>query len=252
MSRTMGEAMEQRARVGDRSLAYTSLFITFLLHAAAFAPLAIIYGLGGGDDGPPLSDMTVIEASLAYKKNTEKKQPQKVQAPKPVTETPTGVSHEDQKAPVDRPDAGVAKEQSFEDIAKKFQDQREEEDTEEGETVKEGGDFNGSEHGFADVSSGDPWLQELAADVMNAWKLPSLEKGEGDAEGCVHLEPSGRIKDMEIPRKSGNSNIDRSVQLALRDVQKLRDDGAKPVPSHLMSQTTKWTCFKFQVPKEGE
>jgi hypothetical protein len=252
MNPALGQRGPQRAKDADRQLAITAVFVTFCMHAAVLGPLVVVYGLGGGkSDGPQLSDMTVIEASLAYKKNTESKQPQKERAPKPVTEKPTGVSHEDQRAPVERPDAGVPK-TNYEDLAKQFQEQHRDEDEDEGETQKAGGDFNGSEHGFADVSKGDPWVQELTAELYDAWKLPSLEKGTGDAQGCVHLDASGRILDTQVLKKTENANIDRSVQLALRDLQKAREDGQKPVPSHLVSLTTKWTCFVFPVPKEGE
>jgi hypothetical protein len=80
--------------------------------------------------------------------------------------------------------------------------------------------------------------------------MPTLERGSGDAVGCVRLGADGRITDTKLWESAQNANIDRSVKLALRALQESREKEATPVPRHLMEATTQWTCFKFHVNPE--
>ena len=223
----------------ERGFVVWALAGTVALHITV--PIAIL-NARSSDEPRPLSDMKVIEAALAYKKSDPPKQPQKDRRPKPTVETPVGVSHDDTKAPVDRPDAGPTPET---DVAKKAAEfLKSHQDEEEGDEVpKPGGDFNGSARGFVEVGKGDPYFQELAADFVEAWEVPTLERGSGAAEGCLRLDATGRVIDTKF-KASGNANIDRSVQLAIREIKKMRDKGDKPVPANLLQEATeKWICF---------
>lgn len=229
---------------------------TALVHVAV---ALFVFGLSdrsgcrnAGAERPKLT-MTTIEASLAYKSNTRSKQPQKrTRLPQPTAQ-PDGVSR-DENRPVE-PDKKKPAE-TEEDYSKQFEKYRQQRqnndddvdiDDDDKNAPRPGGEFNGSEHGFAEVSKGDPYMQELAKDVYSGWEVPTLEQGNGAAIGCVRLTSDGKIIDSQLETKSGNANIDRSVKLALTSLQEQRNKKPVAVPRHLMEITAQWTCFKFNV-----
>lgn len=232
---------------------------TFLIHGAiAVLVLGFSDASGCGDDDGDQGKlkMTTIEAALAYKSKTQSRQPQKRRrrAKRSATK-PQGVSRDETKK-VEEPKKTKEPEpeEDFSKAFEKYKEQRQRDDDEELEDLdneqeadKSGGQFDGSEHGFAEVSKGDPYMQELAKDMYASWELPTLEKGSGAAVGCVRLEPDGKVSDTKLETKSGNSNIDRSVNLALQKMQKQRNKKPTKVPRHLMEITTQWTCFKLNV-----
>ena len=230
----------------ERSFMIWAIAGTGALHVSV--PIVVLRLRDDEHERALLTNMTVIEAALAYKKTSDKKQPQKDRRPKPKAEQPVGVSRDDTKAPVERPDAGPPQEEDLAAKAAAFMEQHKDEDEGE-ETPKPGGDFNGSERGWVEVGKGEPYFQDLAADFYNAWDVPSLEKGAGAAIGSVRLDEQGRVIDTKF-EASGNANIDRSVQLALRAIQKAREKGDKPVPLNLLKEATEqWLSFSFDVTK---
>jgi hypothetical protein len=86
-------------------------------------------------------------------------------------------------------------------------------------------------------------MQEIARYVR--FEIPTLEKGQGEAFACIRISPDGRVQDTKV-RKSGNTNIDRAAEEALRRLteQRNKDPDVKPVPSELREITTHWICFK--------
>ena len=239
-------------------------FTTALIHGVIVL-IALGFASPGGCDSDDTSGgklkMTTIEAALAYKSTTKSKQPQKRRKrPKARVKTKAaGVSRDDEKK-VDPKKVKKTEETKKEDFAsdvdqyikqRQRDDEEDEEDEledeEEGQEERTGGQFDGSEHGFAEVSKGDPYMQELAKDMYSSWEVPTLEKGSGSAVGCARLGPDGKIIDIKLETKSGNSNIDRSVKVALEKLQKKRNKKPEKVPRHLMDITTQWTCFKLKV-----
>lgn len=228
--------------------ALSGLITTALLHGGVLAALAIFAG-AGDDNGQPRLQMVTIEATLAYKSKDQSKQPQKERRQKaPKVEAP-GVSRDENKkveAKKEEPEEDFA--DDFEKYKNMRQTTEEDEDMEEGEEApRPGGQFDGSEHGFAEVSKGDPYMQELAGQVYAAWEVPSLEKGGGAAVGCVRLAQDGSIVDTQLWKPAENGNINRSVELALANMKKLRKSAQTPVPRHLLDATHRWTCFNFNV-----
>jgi hypothetical protein len=198
------------------------------------------------DDGPNLDDMEAIEASLAYKKAEPKKQPQKKKnAPQPE-EKIEGVSRDDQKDPVEpkKDEPKKTPDEETDPLAKFRRDNDDDLDT--GKTKDEDvGQFDGSEFGFADVTKGDEYWQHLIADMR--WEYPELLAGEGVPVGCIHLELDGKVAEIKLHTKSGNDELDDSVERALKTLKKSRDDEPVAVPDRLQKQTRKWICFKFTV-----
>lgn len=240
----------------------SGVLITALVHGSIFGALVAFSNWDTTSEGPKLKDMTVIEASLAYKSTAKPtKQPQKPRRapPKPKAEAkPQGVSRDEQQAPKEKKPEPTPKkpeqpqEPDYSKLFEKYRDMRQSEEEEEALPVEDvpqqggGGAFDGSKHGFAEVSKGDPYMQELAADVYEGWEVPTLEKGTGTTIGCVRLKEDGRILETDV-WKSENANIARSVELALQRLEERRKGGNKPVPRHLMDATTQWICFKFTI-----
>jgi hypothetical protein len=64
------------------------------------------------------------------------------------------------------------------------------------------------------------------------------------------LQADGRIKavsfDPPIGQK-GDDDLQTAAEAALKELQKTRAQNPEPVPTHLLSITSKWLCFKFSV-----
>jgi hypothetical protein len=196
-------------------------------------------------EAAPLREQQVIEATIAYKKEP-KKQPQKNTAPPPV-EKPEGVSRDENKKPVDKPKDEKPKDQAKPDDKNPFG--KFARDAEDGPaTTPTVGDFNGDERGFAPESKGDPFFGRLRRD-MN-FSFPDIAKAGSIPVGCIHLQPDGRIKavsfDPPIGTK-GDDDLQIAAEAALGELKKSRARDPEPVPTHLLSITSKWLCFKFSV-----
>jgi hypothetical protein len=197
-------------------------------------------------EAAPLREQQVIEATIAYKK-VEQKQPQKNTAPPPV-EKPEGVSRDENKKPVEKPKDEKPKPQAKPDDTNPFGKFARPGD-EGPATTPTIGDFNGDERGFAPESRGDPFFGRLRRD-MN-FEFPKIAKAGGTIPiGCIHLQADGRIKatsfDPPIGTK-GDDDVQIAAEAAFAELKKIRARDPEPVPTHLLSITSKWLCFKFSV-----
>jgi hypothetical protein len=232
----------------------SGMVVTVLIHGGVVAGLLAFSGMGtGGEDRPPLT-MVTIEAALAIKgedsqqpvrKQSKRAQPRaEPDAIKPAD--PTTRAEKEPQEPPEKPEKDFS--EDFEKYMKRYEGSDDAGDVQDdAQDSKPGGQFDGSKHGFAEVSKGDPYMQKLAADIFASWEVPTLEKGEGTAVGCVRLAADGSIVDTDLWKPTKNANIDRSVRLALDQLQKLRKPDEAPVPVHLMDATRRWTCFNFPV-----
>jgi hypothetical protein len=227
----------------DAEMHVVSLFGAGLLTAALLVPV-MWFTKPEGLEGPPLKELQVIEATIAYRK-TPQKQPQKKTAPPPV-EKPEGVSRDENKKPVDdkkdrRPEAKPDDKNPF----GKFE--RTSDDT--GPATKpDVGDFNGSEKGFAPETRGDPFFGRLRGD-MN-FTFPEIAKAQSIPIGCIHLQADGRIKSLTFDPPigtKGDDDLQTAAEAALAELKKTRAQNPEPVPTHLLGITSKWLCFKFSV-----
>ena len=196
---------------------------------------------------PPLKEMVTIEAQLA-RKSEKKKQPQKeLKAPEPVAK-PEGVSHDENKKPIEkkpdepkkpppRPDAPI-------DLSK-FKHASDDDPQPGAKPTTDIGQFDGSEKGFAPVNTGDPYWRELNADFRQVWEIPSISKVNGAPVGCFHIEADGKIAGIKFDAPSGDEVLDDSVQRAMKLTQKARNDKPKPVPTEQLGVIRKWVCFRF-------
>jgi hypothetical protein len=194
----------------------------------------------------PYEDMEVIDASLAELPKKPQQQPQKkFQAPDPETK-PLGVSRDENREPVTTPDEPPKKD-TAPDLDKFRRDDSDDDEPIGKPDEQPVGAFDGSEFGFGDETKGDPYLGALKADLLRSWEYPEILSDVGVPVGCIHIEPDGKIEEQELREKSGNSELDDSVERALSDLQKLRNKDPRPVPAHLIPKTRKWICWRMKV-----
>ena len=190
-----------------------------------------------------------IEASLAFKEVKPKnKQPQKKKKKKFKPKTDDGASKEDKVKPEKKPkDESLTPKEEEIDINSVLNKHRQQDDdlsdTGSEETPVEGSP-EGSEWGTEKDARGEPYVGELKGRIYSVWKVPALETGTGKAIGCVRLDKEGAVVDRELKKRSKNSNLDRSVELALKEAPAMEE----PVPDHLVTLlTVRGICFKFSL-----
>lgn len=213
--------------------------------AAALAVPTLWMAEGKGVEGPVLAEQQVIEATIAYRK-TPQKQPQKPTSAAPI-EKPQGVSRDenrpppDEEKPADKPPPTPDSANPFGKFARPGEEPG-------AVTTPDVGDFNGSDKGFAPESKGDPFFGRLRAD-MN-FQFPEIARAQSIPVGCIHLEADGRISAITFDSPvgvKGDDDLQTAAEKALDDLRKARAQAPEPVPTHLLSITSKWLCFKFSV-----
>lgn len=225
----------------DTEMHVLSIAGAALVTAALFVPM-IWFTDAAEDKGGELKDYQVIEATIAYKKSPTK-QPQKQSQPTPTIDKPEGVSRDENKKPPEKKEEKKP-EQAKVDPNNPFGKFTRPTDDEGKPTTQPLGDFNGSEKGFAPESRGDPFFGRLRAD-MN-FQFPDIAKASSIPVGCIRIQPDGKIVDTKFDQK-GDDDLQTAAEAALNELVKARRANPEPVPTHLLSITTRWLCFKFSV-----
>jgi hypothetical protein len=227
----------------DGEMHAVSIFGTVVLTASLFVPVLFLTAAAETDD-IKLDKMESIEASIAYRKTPQKQPQKKVRAPDPV-EKPEGISHDETKKPIEKKpeDKKQAKPADPKAPFAEFP-HASDEDTPVGKPTTAPGDFNGNEKGYAEDTKGDPYWGRLRGDMQYA--PPEISKGDSAPIGCIHITPEGKIVDTKWDHKS-DDDLQTAAEAAIRELVKVRNDHPEPVPTHLLSATTKWLCFKFTV-----
>jgi TonB C terminal len=261
----------------SRALQVGGIVVTVLLHAALVT--VTISNLGNdssaaADPSKNFQEAVAIEAALAFKEvKPQSRQPVKQKKEKyapPVEETPVPAEEppppepeapkidtdnvveevEPPKGAKDPPKHKIKPKKDEIDISSTLEKNRAQDEdlssTGVDEVPKEGS-ADGSEWGTERDARGDPYAGELRGRIHSVWKVPAVETGTGVAQGCVRLDEDGKIVDRAVRKKSGNANLDRSVELALNQAP----DMDEPVPEHLIDLiTVKGICFRFTL--EGQ
>jgi len=224
----------------DSEMQAVSVFGTSVLVAALFAPLA--YFASGSTATAAPDNLVAIEASIAYSKTPQKQPQKKFRQPDEVK--PEGVSHDEQKKPDEKkPDEKKPdKKPDISDLSKFKHDT--DDDTPVGKPTTDPGKFNGNEQGYAEETKGDPWLGKLRGDMQ--YTPPEISKGNDSPVGCIHLTADGKIVDTKWVKNTGD-DLQTAAEAAIAQLTKTRNANPDPVPTHLLSLTTKWLCFKFTV-----
>jgi hypothetical protein len=228
----------------DGEMQVMSLFGALVLSGSLIVPVVYLTEKAEAQ-APPLANREVLEATLAYKK-TAVKQPQKLRD-QPDVVKPQGVSHDENKKVEEKKEDKKPKDPKV-DPKDPFKGLRRPDEEAGAPTTNPGGDFNGSEKGFAPVSTGEPFFARLRAD-MN-FQFPEIAKAQSIPVGCIHLEPDGRIKaftfDPPIGQK-GDDDLQTAAEAAMTELKKARNSNPEAVPTHLLQITKQWLCFKFSV-----
>ncbi len=218
---------------------------TFVLTGALFGGTLYLTEAAGAPHDPELKEMVAIEASLA-RKSVKKQQPQKeLKAPEPPVK-PEGVSRDENRKPLDKPkdDKKPTPDDKPLDISK-FKHASDDDPQPGAQPTTDIGQFDGSEKGFAPLNAGNPYWQNLVADLHQVWEIPTISKVNGAAVGCFHIEPDGKIAATKFDAPSGDQTLDDSVQRAMKATQKARNDKPQPVPTEQLGVIKKWVCFRF-------
>jgi hypothetical protein len=223
-----------------------TLFLTSVLVALAIkGPDISIFGHGKKfEAGDATKDMEVIDAALAERIKKPEAQPQKKFKTPDPTQPTIVATHDDQAKPMDKPDDKPAT--GPDDPLAQFRRNNEDEPLGKPEEPTVGA-FDGDEFGFGDETRGDPYFGRLKADLLRGWEFPEILSDTGTPIGCIHLEPDGKIPEWELREKSGNSELDDSVERALKNLQKVRTDEPIAVPADLIPKTRKWICYRMKV-----
>jgi hypothetical protein len=230
-------------------LAFTLLLHIFVIGLASTTTEGA--GCGGGDasGSTNFEKAETIEASLAFKEVKPKnKQPQKKKKQKFRPNVEDGASKNEKLDPKKKPKKDTVPvdedEIDLDAILKKNRKQDDDlSETGSEETPVEGAP-DGSEWGTERDARGDPYVGELKGRVYSVWQVPALETGTGKATGCVRLDKEGVIVDRELKKRSKNTNLDRSVEVALKNAPAMD----KPVPDALVNLlTVKGICFNFAL-----
>ena len=243
--------------MASANLKVGGLVVTILLHAGLVA-VALMHM--GGDSAADSSDSrfddaVTIEASLAFKEvkpKTRQPQKQKKETFRPPEEQKIDTDDVVQpEEPVEKPKHKVKPKPEEIDITKTLAKNRAQDDDLSStgvEEVPKEGSADGSKWGTETDAKGHPYAAELKGRIYSAWTVPTLETGSGEAQGCVKLDEDGKIVDRHVKKKSGNANLDRSVELALKQAP----DMDEPVPDELRSLITeKGICFRFTIEQEN-
>jgi len=221
---------------------------TIVLAGSLFGTtLYLTEAAAGASHEPQLKEMVTIEASLA-RKSEKKKQPQKeLRAPEPP-KPPEGVSHDENKKPLDKKPREDDKKPKPDDKPidiSKYKHPTDDDPQPGARPTTDIGQFDGSEKGFAPINAGNPYWQNLVADFHQVWEIPTISKVNGAAVGCFHIEPDGKIAAIKFDAQSGDDTLDDSVQRAMKATQKARNDKPLPVPTEQLGVIKKWVCFRF-------
>lgn len=195
-----------------------------------------------------LGQMTMIEASLAYKSSKATQPQKKFRSPDPVKKA-EGVSHDENKKVDKKPedkDKKPPKKDDTDPFAKyKHPNDENQNDPVGPVTMPKVGDLNGSINGNAAVSTGDPYFAQLLAD-MN-FQAPTIAKsGDAPPIGCFALQPDGKIRDYTFQR-STNDDVQLAAEAALKRLKQIRDEKPQEVPTRLLRLTGHYICFTFNL-----
>lgn len=250
------------------------LVLTVLLHAGLVVVAFSHMGSSSADESAEsrFDNATTIEASLAFKEvKPVSRQPQKlkketykppapevpVETEKPVPPEAPKIDSDNVQQPVEqqgvkeKPKHKVKPKPEEIDIKSTLEKNRVQDEDLSSTGVDEvprEGSADGSKWGTERDARGHPYAAELKGRIYSVWTVPSLETGSGEAQGCVKLDEDGKIVDRLVKKKSGNANLDRSVELALKQAP----DMEEPVPEDLRTLiTVKGICFRFTI-EEGK
>jgi TonB family protein len=222
-------------------------FVGTLLIGGALAAVTVYGALPAeASHEPPLKQLITIEASLARKSEKPKQPVKELKTPEPPPKL-EGVSHDENKKPVEPPKKDDKKPPPKKDEKidiSKFKHASDDDPQSGAKPTTDIGQFDGSEKGFAPLNAGDPYWGNLRADLEPS--IPSISQVQGAAVACFHISPEGKIPSVKFDSSSGDQILDDAVQRAMKAVQKARNESPQPVPVGQLGVIKRWVCFRFK------
>ena len=223
-----------------------------LLSAGLGVPTFYLAGSADADSKPVIEDMEAIEASIATRKKPAKLPQKKTQEapPEPQVDKVNRDADKLPDPPKDKPptDPKIDPNDPLKNVRRREVD----DNTPTGKPTEDVGAFNDNERGFADETKGHPFFQRVARDINDAWEFPKILSATNAAVGCLHITGDGKIAKTKLD-KSGENQLDQSVEEALRKVETKRNNNPEPVPTDILKlATTRWICFKFSPQSRTE
>lgn len=226
------------------------IIATVAVHLGVVVGVSLMGGGQKDDDRPNLAKREVIEASLAFKKTSKKKNRQPQKKPNPTVKPPetVGVSRDAEKPPEPKKekDRKPPPKEALDPAATLDRFRKIDIDEEPNDIPvvddEERGSEDGSEWGTADVAKGDAYLAELQGRIKALWTVPTVVKVRKFPVGCVTLAANGRAIKWDLDEPSGNATLDRAAEEALRNFEGM----GKPVPPYLLKgKKTYEPCLRF-------
>ena len=232
------------------AIAGGAMFVGLILGAIG-AQAKLLDGKRGDDDdkGPDLQ-LKAIEVSVARPSQNKTRQPQKPHRDPVHDQSLKGLAHDDKAHPPDKKKPDDPKQKPDDDKdgpASTIKD----DDNPVGKPVSDPGQFNPNKFGTDDVDRGDPYLQELKKDILQAGgPFPTIIQAKGTPLACLHVAADGTIADTLFKEKSGDGDVDQWVEGALKGITKDRKEHPQEVPARLYEQISGWICFHFDLSKQ--
>jgi hypothetical protein len=82
--------------------------------------------------------------------------------------------------------------------------------------------------------------------VHSAWLASTASPGANAPTGCFHISPAGKVVAVKLDHPSGNAQVDASVEHALAEVQRARNEHPVIVPTDQLPIIARWVCFRFK------
>jgi hypothetical protein len=187
-------------------------------------------GCSSEDDKPEGEKYTVVEASIAMKKEKDTKQPvKKPNAPPPTKKE--GVSHDEKKPPEKKKDEPKPIDNSKQPDFSQFKHPHDPDEPEH-KAPQTSGDPGGALNGNAKVTKGDPYFQQLSADLD--YTVPAIKRCEGTPpKACFKLSPEGKITRTEVKAQGDAYCMNDAAEQALKRLKTKRDETPVAVPENL-------------------
>lgn len=228
----------------DTEMQTVSILGTAVLTAALFAP--VLWLTEKADTAVVEKKYEVIEASLAVKASPKQKQPQKqFKQPDPVVK-PDGVSHDENKKPIEekKPDKKPAKTDPKPDPFKDHPHPTGDEDAPVGKPVVKIGDLSGAENADSAVSKGDPYIGLVKSKIH--YQPSEFAKGDSTPIGCILFESTGKIRDVKF-KPTADDDLRTAAEAALKKAAQEWNQQPEELPTRLLRLTEHYLCFNFTL-----
>jgi hypothetical protein len=81
--------------------------------------------------------------------------------------------------------------------------------------------------------------------MRSAWAMSAVLPAAYAAIGCLHISPDGKVVAVKLDHPTSDAEVDASVERALAEVQRARNEHPVIVPTDQLPIIARWVCFRF-------